>query len=83
LTHQLAPGTPKALDVRTGPDNFQMTRKTSRIEIRADQEFIETIAKIAHQTRKSRAKEALNNEGSRSAPGLDLSLANIFIADRA
>jgi hypothetical protein len=63
LTHQLAPGTPKAQDVRTGPDNSQMTRKTSRIEIRADEEFIETIAKIAHQTRKSRAeviREALN-----------------------
>jgi|OM-RGC.v1.034705298 hypothetical protein len=27
-------------------------------------------------------REALDNEGSRSAPGLDLSLANILTADR-
>jgi len=40
-----------------------MAKKTSRIEIRADEEFIETIAKIAEQTHKSRAeviREALN-----------------------
>jgi len=40
-----------------------MAKKTSRIEIRADEEFIETIAKIADQTKKSRAeviREALN-----------------------
>lgn len=29
-----------------------------------------------------RAKEALDNEGSRSVPGLDLSLVSILIADR-
>jgi hypothetical protein len=40
-----------------------MAKKTSRIEIRADEQFIETIATLAEQTHKSRAeviREALN-----------------------
>jgi len=52
-----------ALGRTDDPRRLPMARKTSRIEIRADEQFIETIATLAEQTHKSRAeviREALN-----------------------